>query len=337
MTTLQKKIQGAIRTRGIPQGSRLVLGVSGGADSMAMFDAIHRLEKFVVAAAHLNHCLRGAESDADEEFVESEARKRGVEYISERIDVASLARERKRNVEATARTARYEFLTRSALSLEAPYVLTAHTRDDQVETILLRLIRGTSPSGMRGIYASRPLGRGITLHRTMLEVARPEVLEHLTNFKIDYRTDSTNLSSEYARNRVRNEVIPLLRQFNPEFDEAAVRLAEMISEDALMLDEQARNSLKVMEQSLDARHISTLSAALRRRIVKAWIEDARGHLLRIDKSHLDAIDDLIARRRGNKTIELPEGWRVRLKDGHLTIFQASTVQEVYSTKVERGS
>lgn len=328
MTTLQKKIKAVMRTRGIPQGSRLVLGVSGGADSMAMLDAIHRLEKFVIAAAHLNHCLRGSESDADEEFVADEARKRGVVYISERVDVASIAREKKRNIEAVARTARYEFLTRSALSFEAPYVLTAHTRDDQVETILLRLIRGTSPSGMRGIYASRLLGRGITLHRTMLEATRREVLEHLTRFKIDYRTDSTNLSSEYSRNRVRNEVIPLLRQFNPEFDEALLRLAEMISEDSSLLDEQSRDAVRLMEQSLDARHISTLNAALRRRIVKTWIEDARGHLLRIDKSHLDAIDDLIAKRKGNKVIELPEGWRVRLKDGQLTIFKASAVQQV---------
>ena len=327
MSTLQKKIKAAVRACGIPTGSRFVLGVSGGADSMALFDAMHRLDKFVIAAAHLNHCLRGDESDEDERFVESEAVKRGVEYISERLNIAAIAREKKKNIEAAARSERYEFLTRSALAFEAPYVVTAHTRDDQVETILLRVIRGTSPAGVRGIYAARPLGRGIMLHRLMLEATRDEVLDHLRKFKVEYRTDSSNFSTEYARNRVRSEVIPLLRQFNPEFDDAVIRLAQLISEDSSILDEQARNTLKVMPHPLSANKIAAIDAGLRRRMIRLWVEEARGDLLRIDKAHLDAIDDLIARRRGNKVIELPDGWRVLLQGGLLTIFKAPAVQE----------
>ena len=322
MSTLQKKIQAEMRARGIAKGSRLVLGVSGGADSMAMLDAFHRLNSFSIGVAHLNHCLRGDESDEDENFVESEAQNRGLESISERVDVKGIAREKKRNVEATARTARYEFLTRAALSFEAPYVLTAHTRDDQAETILLRLIRGTSPSGMRGIHSSRPLDRGIMLHRAMLETTRAEVLEHVTEFNVNYRTDSSNLSSDYTRNRVRNQIIPLLRDVNPEFDEAVARLAAMIREDSSLLDFEAREALKAMAQPLEVKRIGALHPAIRRRIVRMWIEEARGDLLRIDKAHLDAIDDLIERRRGNKMVELPDGWRVSLNNGLLTIFKA---------------
>jgi len=293
---------------------------------MALLDAIVRLEKFGIGAAHLNHCLRGDESDADEEFVKSESRKRNVEYISERADIAAISARTGRNIEATARDARYEFLTRSALRFEAPYVTTAHTRDDQVETVLLRLIRGASPSGLRGIHALRPLGRGITLSRPMLDVTRCEVLEHCDRFGIEFRTDSSNLSLKFTRNRVRHQLLPLLRELNPEFDQALVRTAAMIGEDSSVLDDQARDLLNLKDRrsqalSLDMKQFAGLDVAIRRRMVRLWIEHARGELLRIDKSHLDAIDEMIAKGKGNKLVELPDGWRVELNKGLLRIFK----------------
>ena len=325
-TKLQRKVRAAIRSFGIPEEARIVIGVSGGADSMALLDAIVRLEKFGIAAAHLNHCLRGDESDADEEFVMSESRKRNVEYISERVDIAAISARTGRNIEAAARDARYEFLTRSALRFEAPYVTTAHTRDDQVETVLLRLIRGASPSGLRGIHASRPLGRGITLSRPMLDVTRPEVLEHCDRFGIEFRTDSSNLSLKFTRNRVRHQLLPLLRELNPEFDQALVRTAGMIGEDSSVLDDQAGDLLNLKDRrsqalSLDMKQFAGLDVAIRRRMVRLWIEHARGELLRIEKSHLDAIDGMIAKRKGNKVVELPDGWRVELNKGLLRIFK----------------
>ena len=161
----------------------------------------------------------------------------------------------------------------------------------------------------------------------MLETARAEVLLHVTKFNVNYRTDSSNLSSDYARNKVRNQIVPLLRELNPEFDEAVARLAGLIREDSSLLDFEAQEALKAMAKPMEVKRIGGLHPAIRRRLVRMWIVEARGDLLRIDEAHLDAIDDLIERRRGNKMVELPDGWRVSLKNGLLTIFQASVVQE----------
>jgi len=160
----------------------------------------------------------------------------------------------------------------------------------------------------------------------MLDVTRCEVLEHCDRFGIEFRTDSSNLSLKFTRNRVRHQLLPLLRELNPEFDQALVRTAAMIGEDSSVLDDQARDLLNLKDRrsqalSLDMKQFAGLDVAIRRRMVRLWIEHARGELLRIDKSHLDAIDEMIAKGKGNKLVELPDGWRVELNKGLLRIFK----------------
>ena len=240
-TSLERKVLASLKRNGIAQGSRIVLGVSGGADSIAMLDSMVRSGRFSVVVAHLNHCLRGEESDADEEFVRVLAAKAKLSFESGRANVARTAAESRRNIEAVARETRYEFLAQVARRRGAAFVATAHTRDDQVETILLRLIRGTSPRGLRGIFEQRPLGEGVTVIRPMLDATRDEVLEHCARYELDFRNDSSNFSLKLSRNRVRHELLPQLCALNPQFEDALLRMASLIDEDTAYLDEMVRH------------------------------------------------------------------------------------------------
>ena len=322
-TSLETKILSGLKRCGIASGRRIVLGVSGGADSIAMLDAMVRSSRSSLVVAHLNHCLRGEESDDDEDFVRGEAAKRDLPFESERAAVAEKAATSRRNIEAVAREMRYAFLTRVAETHGGDVVATAHTRNDQVETILLRLIRGTSPRGLRGIFEQRRLGESVTLVRPMLDSTRDEVLEHCAHYGLAFRTDSSNLSLTLSRNRVRHDLLPHLRALNPQFEESLLRTAVLIGEDAALLDMLAADQFtRAISQgapdiSLDAKSIRDLPVSIRSRMIRLWLEKVRGDLLRIDKTHLDAVDRLIMRGLGGKAVELPGGGLVRIERGIL--------------------
>src|SRR5262249_33361389 len=142
-----------------------------------------------IIAAHLNHMLRGAESDGDEKFVTELAERSGLTCSVERIDVADRTNKDRHNLEATARRIRYDFLRRVAESCGAEMVMTAHTQDDQAETILMRLLRGSGPEGLRGIHQIRNLGQKVKLIRPMLGITREEVIMHCEHYGVAFRTD----------------------------------------------------------------------------------------------------------------------------------------------------
>jgi tRNA(Ile)-lysidine synthase len=202
---------------------RGVVAVSGGADSVALLRALaERTSDLVIA--HLNHQLRGADSDGDAAFVAQLCP--SLPHRTETLDVAALAKSTGDNLEAVARRARYEFLGRVARETKASWVATAHTLDDQAETVLHRLIRGTGLRGLRGIAAKRELAPGIMLLRPMLTVSRAEVIAYLQEIGQDWREDVTNRDVAFTRNRIRHELLPLLREFNPQIAEALARVAE---------------------------------------------------------------------------------------------------------------
>jgi tRNA(Ile)-lysidine synthase len=173
--------------------------------------------------AHLNHQLRGPDSDADAAFVAELLP--NLPHRVEAIDVAALAAASGVNLEAVARRARYDFLTRVAHETQAAWVATAHTLDDQAETILHRLIRGSGLRGLRGIAARRELAPGIVLLRPMLTVSRTEVIAYLQEINQNWREDATNRDPAFTRNRIRHELLPMLRTFNPAITETLARTA----------------------------------------------------------------------------------------------------------------
>lgn len=231
------------RLGGVGRG---VIAISGGADSVALLRALGDLPDGDLVIAHLNHRLRGLESDEDAEFVAQL-----FPYLPHRteiLDIASLAASAGDNLESVARRARYDFLARVARETNARWVATGHTLDDQAETVLHRLIRGSGLRGLRGIAAKRELAAGIALLRPMLSVSRKEVIAYLHGIGQPWREDTSNRDLAFTRNRIRHELLPLLRTFNPAIAETLARTAAQADEAYVEIEAAAAALLQLAER-----------------------------------------------------------------------------------------
>jgi tRNA(Ile)-lysidine synthase len=211
----------------------VLVGASGGADSIALVRALCELRtagEGRLVVAHFNHRLRGAESDADQQFVAELARQLGLECMVGAAEDNLAAGGSGEGIEGAARQARYEFLAAVAGQCGARYVATAHTADDQVETVLHNILRGTGLAGLAGIPRYRRLPNSATIIRPLLDVTRAEVLDYLRAIHQPYRDDSTNQLDEFTRNRIRLQLLPQLeRDYNPHVREALLRLSQIAS------------------------------------------------------------------------------------------------------------
>jgi tRNA(Ile)-lysidine synthase len=224
--------------------------VSGGADSMALLLALREVKCRAggwgkIYAAHVNHQLRAEASAADEVWLSQQCRQLDVQLLVDRVDTAALAQREGDGLEAAARDARYRSLNALAESVGARFVATGHTDDDQVETVLLQLLRGTGLRGLAGMRFTRPLSSSVSLVRPLLSCGRSDVLSYLTAVGQGYREDASNAESLFARNRVRNELLPFLREsFNREVDASVARVAEMAAEAQGLIDDLAADLLE---------------------------------------------------------------------------------------------
>lgn len=237
MTELEQKIRLALQNSPWRRHT-VLLAVSGGADSVALLRACEKLWREEpgdgrLMVLHANHQLRGAESDADADFVVALCETLGLPCVSRRLNI----RKTGHGPEADARLARYTFLEETAEKLGARYLFTAHTRDDQAETVLHHVIRGTGLAGLAGMRKTRPLTPAVTLLRPMLDATRAEVLAYLETLGQSFREDSSNAALVFTRNRIRRTLMPLLRaEFNPRVENALLRLAELARETEDFLD-----------------------------------------------------------------------------------------------------
>jgi tRNA(Ile)-lysidine synthase len=240
MPSLAERVRRTIRRHDlVPPGTRLAVALSGGADSVALLTLLGALAGeggFALAGVvHLNHRLRGAESDADEAFCRNLAVDRSLPFVAESVDVARLARQARQSLEHAAHDARYAFFARASGQLGADRVAVGHTRDDQAETFLLRLLRGAGPRGLAGIHP-----RSGAIVRPMIECGREEVRGFLREQGIAYREDATNADVGILRNRVRHELLPLLRdRFTPGIVSVLDREATIARDDAAYLEAEA--------------------------------------------------------------------------------------------------
>ncbi len=230
----------------INPGDRVLVAISGGPDSVFLFHALMALRRKLgisLVAGHLNHVLRGPESDRDHEFVKSLAKKNGVKLVSARRDVAGHARRKKLSLETAARELRRDFLEKGAVKHHCQKIATGHTLNDQAETVLMHIIRGSGLAGLKGI----PLSNGRFV-RPLLEVSREEIVGWLRSQGLSWREDATNLSREYLRNRVRLELIPELEKYNPRIIQSLSRLGQAAGDDLDLIEEvtteAAKRSLK---------------------------------------------------------------------------------------------
>lgn len=241
------------RARALLGDPGLVVAVSGGPDSVALLRALLALRPdpaIPLVLAHLNHQLRGPDSDADEAFVRDlHAQHPHTQLACHRLDVAALARDERANVEALARRERYRWLADVARAHALRHVLTGHTANDQAETMLHRLIRGTGIEGLRGIAFRREIAPGIEVVRPMLSVTRAEVLAYLADLNQPARHDASNDDPRYTRNRLRHDLLPLLvREWNPRMVEVLSRLAQQAEEVFHDEEAQARELLRRAER-----------------------------------------------------------------------------------------
>ena len=210
----------------------VMIAVSGGPDSVALLRAMQVVKTEVggpgrLIVAHFNHRLR-PEADDDARFVAALAGQLNLPFEQGAAEVANLAAQRGDGVEAAARQARYHFFEHAAQRLGARYVATAHTADDQIETVLFNILRGTGLAGLAGMPRARPLGPAVSAIRPLLNLLRDEVLKYLDELGQRYRVDSSNACHDFTRNRLRHELLPLLREkYNPDIDGALQRLSQL--------------------------------------------------------------------------------------------------------------
>jgi tRNA(Ile)-lysidine synthase len=230
------------------RGARVVVGVSGGADSVALLRGLHALaseSSIELYAAHLNHGLRPGSAEEDAEWTRRLCDRLQIPVVLEQADVPKRAAAEGWNIEEAARIVRYEFFERTARTLGGTHVAVAHNADDRVETVLHHLLRGTGLAGLRGMKASRPLAEGITLVRPLLGVHRQEIESWLAEIGQDFRTDPTNADLNRTRNRIRQVVlIELEREFGPQVRGSILRLAEQADEVQASIEAAAEHLLK---------------------------------------------------------------------------------------------
>jgi tRNA(Ile)-lysidine synthase len=254
----------------IADGQTALVAVSGGVDSMVLLHALAELStqhNWKLIVAHFNHQLRGRQADADEKFVGQAARKLGLPFVSDRGDVKDYAVAHKLSIEMAARKLRHEFLAQTAKKFHARHVFLAHHADDQVELFFLRLLRGAGSQGLGGMEwnAPSPARRGLRLLRPLLGETKASLEEYAREQGIACREDATNRSSDILRNRVRRELLPLLRRdFAPALDRAVLRSMELVRDDAEFVTFEAAKWLRRKRRETFA----SLHVALQRRVIQ---------------------------------------------------------------------
>lgn len=227
-------------------GETVVVAVSGGADSVALLDLLVQLqpENLLLVVAHLNHCLRGAESDGDQEFVAGLAARYGLPFACARADVAALARSERLSVEDAGRQERYRFLTGVARNFRAASIALAHHRDDQAETVLIRLLRGAGGTGLSAMAPRQGL-----LKRPLLQVSRAELKCHLKEQGLTWRDDASNADTAILRNSIRHELLPALQRYNPRISERLAATADILASDEELLEGLTRSAWQQVARS----------------------------------------------------------------------------------------
>src|SRR5258708_6033937 len=298
----------ALQRIAIRRGAPLLIALSGGADSAALTNALLDLRErcdLRISAANLTHRIRPRESDRDEGFVRAMCERLRIELRVERADGLDAGSP---NLEERARDARYLFLNRAADAIGADYIALAHHADDQAETVLMRMFRGTGIAGLAAM-AERGPGR---LIRPMLALDRADILAYLRERKIPFVEDSSNSSPEILRNRIRTELVPMLeREYAPGLRRRLTEVAgEMRAVDDFLVA-AASLELDAMRSgdALEVARLATLSPALQMTVLRLFLASRIGSIRRITRAHLEALRRLALAGGPNDSIDLPNPWR----------------------------
>lgn len=303
----------------------IIVGFSGGADSMCLLYILNLLKDEIgisVRAAHVNHCLRGEESERDERFVRDFCRKHSIELSVMKADIASGSRQHGKSIEEYGRQVRYDFF--NSLSGEHSKIATAHNLNDCEETLIFNLTRG---SALKGLCSIPPVRNNII--RPLIECSRDEIEQFCLEHSLTYVNDSTNFSDEYTRNKIRLNVIPVLKSINKSFDSAALRCLEALREDESFLN---RNADVLFDKAktdfgFDADLLGKSDPALKKRVISRIIFEKCGVVP--EKKHIDMVSSVL----GGGKAEIFHGETVVVRHGKLYFLSDLDIKEVSSAKV----
>jgi tRNA(Ile)-lysidine synthase len=318
-TTLEQQVLDFIQEKQLlSSGQMLVVAVSGGPDSVCMLYVLADLCRELDVAlhiAHLNHQLRGKDSEADAAYVGRLARRLGIPATIESWDIQTYRKNHKLSLEEAAREVRYSFLVEVAANAGAACVAVGHTADDHIETILMHLLRGSGNRGLRGLMPLvhwKSAAGDLTIIRPLLNLSRGDTVAYCRQHRLKPRTDASNLSTESFRNRIRHDLLPELRKYNPQIAGALLRMAGIVTDDLDYIDGEGARLWKDIASYdegaliIDKQRLLNLPPALQRYLLRRAVESALGSLKDIEAVHIEDILNALEKPAG-KAIGLPFG------------------------------
>jgi tRNA(Ile)-lysidine synthase len=336
---LLKKVDRVLREKpGITAGDRIGVAISGGADSVALLLLLLELREklgFEVLMAHFNHKLRGQASQRDERFVAKLAKKHGVGFFVEREDIAAKAKAERGNLEDAGRRARYAFFEKLVREQGLKSVAVAHTADDQAETVLAHILRGTGLAGLGGIHPQAGV-----IFRPLLEIRRSELRKYLKSRGQSWREDASNRDVKRMRAKIRRKLMPFLeKQFQPGLTERLSQMAAMAREDEAFLQETANLQLlaagkfsggefRISTKNLLAGEFGAQQiAAISKRVIRQIVGKVKPRAGQLGAGHVKSVMELAGKKGGGQALQLPGGVEVRREKDALRFLPRSALQE----------
>ena len=340
MSKLLQTVEKTIAAYGMlkPKDS-VVIGVSGGPDSVALLHALFLIAprfSLKLGVAHLNHCLRRNDSDKDAQFVEILAKKYDLPCYTHKQDVRKYRIENKLSIEEAARHVRYTFLNNVANTMQYNKIAVGHHSDDNAELVLMNFFRGSGTQGLSGI----PPVRNHKIIRPLIKLNRSEIIDFLSQNKLEYVSDESNTDTQYFRNRVRHDLIPLLKAaYNPKISETLNRLSSIIRSEEEWIDDVVhplyeKTVIDVQENYiiLSVSMLNQHHPALQRRIIRMTIEKIKGDLRRIGFVNISSVIGLLENRSTYGKVDLPDHIRIQKDRDALSVFKEKRMLRDVSEK-----
>lgn len=317
----QKVIETIKKYNLIKSGDKIVLGVSGGPDSITMLDILKDLKEtmnFEIYVVHVNHMIRGQDAINDQKYVENYCNKNNIEFYTKAIDVQEIAKSKKIGVEEAGRSARYEAFEEILKKTNSNKIATAHNKNDKVETIIMHILRGSGVSGLKGIS---PI-RDNKFIKPLIECSREEIEKYCEINKLNPCIDKTNFENSYTRNKIRNIVIPYIKeQFNPNIVETIERLSEVISSEDEYISEITQKEyekLLISKQEnqieIKLKEFNILDNVIKSRLILLVVKNIFGSIQGIEKINIVDIIKLCKNNIGNKFLMPNKNLKVMIKD-----------------------
>jgi len=309
----------------IEEGDKIVLGVSGGPDSISMLNILNEIKddyKFEIYVAHINHMIR-EEAEEEEKYVQQYCKEKNIQCFIKRIDVIEFAKTKKIGTEEAGRNIRYEFFEEVLQKVGANKIAIAHNKNDKIETIIMNLLRGSGLSGLKGI---EPI-RDNKYIRPLIECERQEIEQYCEQKNLNPRIDKTNFENDYTRNKIRNIVIPYIKEeFNPNIIETLERLAQVATDESDYIEYQTRKIYekllieKTPEQIiLKLKEFNEQEKVIKSTIVLLTVKELMGSAQRIEKVHIEDIIKLCSNNVGNKFLTPNKNIKFLVKDKRLYV------------------